>query len=83
MDKDMKDSGKSFRPRRKKKVCIFCAEKVEHIDYKDVARIRKNLTERAKILPRRVTGTCAKHQRQLTEAVKRARKVALIPYITD
>ncbi len=83
MDKDMKDSGKSFRPRRKKKVCIFCAEKIEHIDYKDVARIRKNLTERAKILPRRVTGTCAKHQRQLTEAVKRARKVALIPYITD
>ena len=79
----MKDSGKSFRPRRKKKVCIFCAEKIEHIDYKDVARIRKNLTERAKILPRRVTGTCAKHQRQLTEAVKRARKVALIPYITD
>lgn len=83
MDKDFKDSGKNFRPRRKKKVCIFCAEKIEHIDYKDVARIRKNLTERAKILPRRVTGTCAKHQRQLTEAVKRARQVALIPYISD
>ncbi|MBO7666591.1 MAG: 30S ribosomal protein S18, partial [Clostridia bacterium] len=78
MDKDIKDSGKTFRPRRKKKVCIFCAEKVEHIDYKDVARLRKNLSaERAKILPRRVTGTCAKHQRQLTEAIKRARQVAL------
>ncbi len=84
MDKDIKDSGKSFRPRRKKKVCIFCAEKVEHIDYKDVARLRKNLSaERAKILPRRVTGTCAKHQRQLTEAIKRARQVALIPYVSD
>ena len=84
MDKDIKDSGKSFRPRRKKKVCIFCAEKVEHIDYKDVTRLRKNLSaERAKILPRRVTGTCAKHQRQLTEAIKRARQVALIPYVSD
>jgi len=84
MDKDIKDSGKSFRPRRKKKVCIFCAEKIEHIDYKDVARLRKNLSaERAKILPRRVTGTCAKHQRQLTEAIKRARQVALIPYVSD
>ncbi|MBO7399674.1 MAG: 30S ribosomal protein S18 [Clostridia bacterium] len=84
MDKDIKDSGKTFRPRRKKKVCIFCAEKVEHIDYKDVARLRKNLSaERAKILPRRVTGTCAKHQRQLTEAIKRARQVALIPYVSD
>ncbi len=84
MDKDIKDSGKTFRPRRKKKVCIFCAEKVEHIDYKDVARLRKNLSaERAKIIPRRVTGTCAKHQRQLTEAIKRARQVALIPYVSD
>ena len=84
MDKDIKDSGKSFRPRRKKKVCIFCAEKIDHIDYKDVARLRKNLSaERAKILPRRVTGTCAKHQRQLTEAIKRARQVALIPYVSD
>jgi len=84
MDKDFKDGGKGFRPHSKrKKVCIFCAEKIEHIDYKDVPRIRKNLTERAKILPRRVTGTCAKHQRQLTEAVKRARQIALIPYITD
>ena len=70
-------------PHRKKKICVFCAEKIEHIDYKDVPRIRKNLSERSKILPRRVTGTCAKHQRQLTEAVKRARTIALIPYVSD
>lgn len=69
--------------RRRKKVCIFCVDKIQNIDYKDIARIRKNLSERAKILPRRVTGTCAEHQRQLTIAVKRARQVALIPYITD
>ena len=69
--------------RRRKKVCIFCADKIVNIDYKDTNRLRKNLSERAKILPRRVTGTCAEHQRQLTIAVKRARQVALIPYITD
>lgn len=72
-----------FRNKRRKKVCAFCADKVDYIDYKDTARIRKNLSERAKILPRRVTGTCARHQRQLTVAVKRARHLALIPYITD
>ncbi|MDL2287274.1 30S ribosomal protein S18 [Eubacteriales bacterium OttesenSCG-928-G02] len=85
MDRDNRDRDgqKSFRPRKKKKVCIFCAEKVDYIDYKDIQRLRKNLTERAKILPRRVTGNCAKHQRQLTVAVKRARHIALIPFITD
>ena len=83
MDKEVKEVQKPFRPRRKKKVCLFCAEKIEHIDYKDVARLRKNLTERSKILPRRVTGNCALHQRQLTTAVKRARQVALIPYISE
>ncbi len=72
-----------FRNKRRKKVCAFCADKVDYIDYKDTARIRKSLSERAKILPRRVTGTCARHQRQLTIAVKRARHLALIPYITD
>jgi small subunit ribosomal protein S18 len=72
-----------FRNKRRKKVCAFCADKVDYIDYKDTVRIRKNLSERAKILPRRVTGTCARHQRQLTIAVKRARHLALIPYITD
>ena len=74
-----------FRPvtRRKKKVCQFCADTIEYMDYKDTVRLRKFISERAKILPRRITGTCAKHQRQLTVAVKRARHVALLPYISD
>lgn len=72
-----------FRNKRRKKVCLYCADKIDYIDYKDTVRIRKCLSERAKILPRRVTGTCARHQRQLTVAVKRARHLALIPYITD
>ncbi len=73
------------RPVRKgrKKVCAFCVDKVETIDYKDVARLRKFTSERAKILPRRVTGTCARHQRALTTAIKRARYVALMPYVND
>lgn len=74
---------KPFRPKKRKKVCAFCADKIEHIDYKDTLKLRRNLSERSKILPRRVTGTCAKHQRQLTIAVKRARHVALIPYVSD
>ena len=74
---------KAFKKMPRKKVCLFCQEKLDAIDYKDTNRIRKNLSERAKILPRRVTGTCARHQRQLTIAVKRARHLALIPYITD
>jgi small subunit ribosomal protein S18 len=73
----------SFRNKRRKKVCAYCADKVDYIDYKDTMRLKKNLSERYKILPRRVTGTCARHQRQLTIAVKRARHLALIPYITD
>ena len=68
--------------KRKKKVCIFCQDKIDHIDYKDVARLRKCTSERAKILPRRITGTCAYHQRQLTVAIKRARQIALPPYTT-
>ena len=69
--------------RRHKKVCQFCADKIAEIDYKDTARLRKCISERAKILPRRVTGTCAKHQRQVALAVKRARQAALLPYISD
>ncbi len=69
--------------RRRKKVCAFCADGIEEIDYKDVNRLRKCISERAKILPRRISGTCAKHQRQLTTAIKRARHVALLPYISD
>lgn len=74
--------GRSNRKSRKK-VCAFCVEKAETIDYKDVAKLRKFTSDRAKILPRRVTGTCARHQRELTVAIKRARQVALIPYTAD
>ena len=69
--------------RRRKKVCIFCADKIDDIDYKDTVRLKKFVSERAKILPRRISGACAKHQRQLTVAIKRARHVALMPYIGD
>ncbi len=67
----------------RKKVCSFCVEKVDEIDYKDVTRLKRFISERAKILPRRVTGTCAKHQRELTVAIKRARHIALLPYSAD
>ncbi|HIU43406.1 MAG TPA: 30S ribosomal protein S18 [Candidatus Ventrousia excrementavium] len=76
-------SERPARDRRRRKVCQFCVDKVEHIDYKDTARLRKYVSDRAKILPRRMTGTCAMHQRQLTEAIKRARHVALMPYTSD
>ena len=68
--------------RPKRKVCSFCADKIEHIDYKDVAKLRRFITERGKILPRRVTGTCAKHQRKLTIAIKRARIMGLLPFVS-
>ena len=76
---------KSARPNRKgrKKFCAFCVEKVDKIDYKDTAKLRRYTSERAKILPRRVTGTCAYHQRELTTAIKRARQIALMPYTND
>jgi small subunit ribosomal protein S18 len=69
------------RPR--KRVCSFCVDKVESIDYKDTHKVRKYITERGKILPRRISGNCAKHQRQVTVAIKRARHIALLPYIVD
>lgn len=69
------------KPRRK--VCGFCVDKIEFIDYKDVGRIRRFTNERGKILPRRMTGNCAKHQRQLAEAIKRARAVALMPFTVE
>lgn len=78
---------RKFRPRgggrRRRKVCIFCADKVTHIDYKDSTKLKKFLTERGKIMPRRMSGTCAKHQRELAVAIKRARVMALIPYVMD
>ena len=74
-----RDSGR--RPRRK--VCSFCVDKVDHIDYKDVAKLRRFVTERGKILPRRISGNCAKHQRQVTVAIKRARNIALLPFTAE
>ena len=68
--------------RRRKKVCVFCG-KDNVIDYKDTAKLKKYVSERGKILPRRITGTCAKHQRELTVAIKRARHVALMPYVAE
>jgi small subunit ribosomal protein S18 len=79
----MPDYNAPARKRSRRKVCAFCVERVEYIDYKEVSRLRRFLSERAKILPRRVTGTCAKHQRALTLALKRARAIALLPYTTD
>lgn len=82
-----KDSGekKVFAPKKgRKKVCAFCADKNQApIDYKDVAKLKRYLTERAKIVPRRVTGTCSYHQRAITIAIKRARHLALIPFVND
>jgi small subunit ribosomal protein S18 len=71
---------KSFR---RQKVCKFCVDKVGQVDYKDVRRLRSFVTERGRILPRRISGTCAPHQRQLTVAVKRARNIALLPFVAD
>ncbi len=77
------DRDRNAKTRKRKKVCQFCADKSEHIDYKDTAKLRRFLSERGKILPRRTTGTCANHQRDLTEAIKRSRQVALLPYVMD
>ncbi|KPU42903.1 30S ribosomal protein S18 [Oxobacter pfennigii] len=76
-----KRGNKGRRP--KKKVCTFCVDKVESIDYKDVSKLRKYISERGKILPRRISGNCAKHQRQLTISIKRARNIALLPFTTE
>ena len=86
----MSEDRQARRPRGRKprrKVCAFCVDKIEFIDYKDFrdpnSRMRRNINERGKILPRRMTGSCAKHQRQLSEAIKRARAIALLPYSAD
>ena len=68
--------------RRRKKVCYFCANHIDYIDYKDVELLKRYISEKGKILPRRVTGTCAKHQRTLTVAIKRARIMGLLPFTT-
>ncbi|MDI3299641.1 MAG: 30S ribosomal protein S18 [Bacillota bacterium] len=69
--------------RRRRKVCNFCVDKIATVDYKDVGRLRRYLSERGKILPRRITGNCARHQRQLTRSIKRARLMALLPFVVD
>jgi small subunit ribosomal protein S18 len=69
--------------RKKRRQCNFCADKIEYIDYKEAPRLRRYITERGKILPRRITGNCAHHQRQLTAAIKRARVMALLPYTSE
>ena len=80
------DDYRGSKPRNRKprrKVCGFCVEKLDHIDYKDVTRLRKYITERGKIMPRRMSGVCAKHQRELAKAIKAARQVALLPYVAE
>ena len=79
---EKKRGERSERVLRKKK-CRFCVEKVREIDYKDVVRLKRNVTERGKMIPRRITGNCAKHQRQLATAIKRARFMALLPYVAE
>ena len=69
--------------RRRKKVCEFCANPAEKISYKDVAKMKKYVSERGKILPRRINGNCAAHQREMTSAIKRARHLALMPYVDE
>lgn len=80
--RDVKRSGGKMR-RSKRKVCAFCVDKAVDIDYKDINKLRKFVTERGKILPRRISGTCAKHQRQVTAAIKRSRNIALLPFTTE
>lgn len=83
MDNKEERTDKVLRPRKRRKVCQFCIDKATEIDYKDTQKLRRFISERAKILPRRMTGVCAKHQRLLTVAVKRARHIALFPYTAD
>ena len=79
----MNERDRGNKNRRRRKVCQFCVDKNEYIDYKDTAKLRRFLSERGKILPRRISGNCAKHQRCLTEAIKKARTVALLPYTKE
>ncbi|MDR2932321.1 MAG: 30S ribosomal protein S18 [Oscillospiraceae bacterium] len=81
-DRDRSDRPRGGRKGRRK-VCSFCVDKVHNIDYKDVPRLRRYISERAKIIPRRVTGTCARHQRALTLAIKRARHIAFLPFTSE
>ncbi|AAK81642.1 small subunit ribosomal protein S18 [Clostridium acetobutylicum] len=82
-DRDGKRPNGGRNRKMKRKICSFCMEKSESIDYKDINKLRKYVTERGKILPRRISGNCAKHQRELTIAIKRARNIALLPFTTE
>lgn len=83
--KNNRKNGRGDKPfrRPRKKVCSFCVDKVDEIDYKDVEKLKKYVSDKGKILPRRVTGTCAKHQRKVTEAIQRARQIALLPFTVE
>lgn len=83
MERERTERNDRRNRKSRKKVCTFCMDKIENIDYKDVPRLKRYLSDRAKIIPRRVTGTCARHQRQLTVAVKRARHLAFLPYVGE
>lgn len=85
MERTDRGERRDFKNRKpRKKVCQFCVDKAgSEIDYKDVAKLRRFISERSKILPRRITGTCAEHQRELTQAIKRARHLALLPYMSE
>ena len=83
MERERTERNDRRNRKSRKKVCAFCMDKIENIDYKDVPRLKRHLSDRAKIIPRRVTGTCARHQRQLTVAVKRARHLAFLPYVGE
>lgn len=78
-----KAAPRKYKRTSRRKVCTFCVEKADSIDYKDIAKLRKYVTEKGKILPRRQTGTCARHQRMVTNAIKRARFMALLPYVGE
>ena len=79
----MENSTRADRRKRRRKPCQFCVDKMNHIDYKDVPRLRRFTSDRGKIVPRRVSGICAKHQRLLTTAIKRARQIALLPFVVE
>ena len=83
MERERTERNDRRNRKSRKKVCAYCMDKIENIDYKDVPRLKRYLSDRAKIIPRRVTGTCARHQRQLTVAVKRARHLAFLPYVGE
>ncbi len=79
--RDQKKRRKKRRSTPKRKICRLCADKVKHVDYKDVSLLEQYVTDRGKIIPRRISGACAKHQRQVSLAIKRARNIALLPYM--